>query len=84
MIKKVTITLNDDLKNQLEKRRITKTFDFIYEGITYSNCILYYTTESFGNILFIKVPNSLPILAKINNSQVSFFMFNKYLEVISV
>ena len=81
MINKVTITVNDDILNQLNKRRITKEFTFTYKGVNYENCILYY---GIGNVLLIKVTGNLPILCQLKDNNVSFLLGNKYLEVVSV
>ena len=81
MINKVTVAINDDTSNQLNKRRITKEFTFYYDNIKYENCILYY---GIGNVLFIKVVGNLPIICKLIDNNVSFILGNKYLEVISV
>lgn len=81
MISKITITVNDDILNQLIKRRITKEFTFNYNNIKYENCILYY---GIGNVLFIKVVGNLPILCKLENNNVSFILGNQYLQVINV
>lgn len=81
MINKVTITVNDDILNQLNKRRITKEFTFIYNNVNYENCILYY---GIGNVLLIKITGNLPILCKLKDNNVSFLLGNKYLEVINV
>ena len=81
MIKKVTITVNDDVLNQLIKRRITKEFTFEYDNVKYENCILYY---GIGNVLLIKITGNLPILCKLENNDVSFLLGNKYLEVLNV
>ena len=81
MIKKVTITVNDDVLNQLTKRQITKEFTFEYQTVKYKNCILYY---GIGNVLFIKVVGNLPILCKLENNNVSFILGNQYLQVINV
>ncbi len=81
MISKVTITVNDDILNQLIKRRITKEFTFNYNNINYENCILYY---GIGNVLFIKIVGSLPILCKLIDNNVSFILGNQYLQVINV
>ena len=81
MISKITITVNDDVLNQLIKRRITKEFTFNYNNIKYENCILYY---GIGNVLFIKIVGNLPILCKLENNDVSFILGNQYLQVINV
>lgn len=81
MINKVTITVNDDILNQLNKRRITKEFTFTYNNINYENCILYY---GIGNVLLIKIKGNLPILCKLKDYNISFLLGNKYLEVINV
>jgi len=83
MIKKVTLTVNNDILEQLNKRRISKLFSFDFEGIRYEDSILYYPSESIGNILLIKVTGNLPIVCKLNGNEVSFFLGNKYLQVIS-
>ena len=81
MISKVTIAVNDDVLNQLIKRRITKEFTFNYNNISYENCILYY---GIGNVLFIKIVGNLPILCKLTDNTVSFILGNEYLRVINV
>lgn len=81
MINKVTVAINDDTSNQLNKRRITKEFTFDYDNIKYENCILYY---GIGNVLFIKVVGNLPIICKLKDNTVSFLLGNEYLQVINV
>ena len=81
MINKVTVAINDDTSNQLNKRRITKEFTFDYDNIKYENCILYY---GIGNVLFIKVVGNLPIICKLIDNNVSFLLGNEYLQVINV
>ena len=81
MINKVTITVSNDILNQLSKRRITKEFTVTYNNVNYENCILYY---GIGNVLLIKVTGNLPIICKLKDNNVSFLLGNKYLEVINV
>ena len=81
MINKVTITVDNNILNQLIKRRITKEFTFNYNNNKYENCILYY---GIGNVLFIKLVGSFPILCKLTDNTVSFLLGNDYLRVINV